>query len=141
MCTKQWDLGYQALLEQTHLQNMGNRRMHLKLCTLFKIVHGLLYFPNDLVMHHHSRYSPTHSLFFIAHMLAPLLSKSHFFLVQSLYGTIFPLKLYMQTPYIDLNYSQHLCLCRFSTYIIIMYITLLLFHLFVVFLHLLYSLL
>ena len=58
MCTKQWDLGYQALLEQTHLQNMGNRRMHLKLCTLFKIVHGLLYFPNDLVVNHHSRYSP-----------------------------------------------------------------------------------
>ena len=58
MCTKQWDLGYQALLEQTHLQDMGNRRMHLKLCTLFKIVHGLLYFPNDLVVNHHSRYSP-----------------------------------------------------------------------------------
>ena len=60
----------------------------------------------------------THSLFFIAHMLALLLSKSHFFLVQSLYGTIFPMKLYMQIPYIDLNYSQHHCFCRSSTCII-----------------------
>ena len=71
MCTKQWDLGYQALLEQTHLQNMGNRRMHLKLCTLFKIVHGLLYFPNDLVVNHHSRYSPSSSLPICSHYCSP----------------------------------------------------------------------
>jgi len=33
------------LLEQFHLPNLANRRVHLKLCTLFKIVHGLLYSP------------------------------------------------------------------------------------------------
>ena len=49
MCSRQWDLTYHALFEQFHLPNLVNRRVHLKLCTLFKIVHGLLYFPSHVV--------------------------------------------------------------------------------------------
>jgi len=43
MCSRQWDLSYHALLEQFHLPNLANRRLNLKLRTLFKIFHGLLY--------------------------------------------------------------------------------------------------
>ena len=49
MCSSQWDLSYHALLEQFHLPNLVNRHVRLKLCTLFKIVHGLLYFPSHVV--------------------------------------------------------------------------------------------
>ena len=49
MCSRQWDLTYHALLEKFHLPNLLNRHVHLKLCTVFKIVHGLLYFPSHVV--------------------------------------------------------------------------------------------
>ena len=36
MCLKQWDLGYQDLLDLSQLPNLENRRLYLKLCTLYK---------------------------------------------------------------------------------------------------------
>ena len=44
MCSKQWDMGYQDLLELSQLPALQNRRLYLKLCTLYKIIHGF-YFP------------------------------------------------------------------------------------------------
>ena len=41
MCLKKWDLGYQELLHLAQLPTLENRRIYLKLCTLFKITHGL----------------------------------------------------------------------------------------------------
>ncbi len=50
ICNKQWDLGYQALLDISQLPSLANRRTHFKLCTLFKIVNGLLDFPPNVII-------------------------------------------------------------------------------------------
>ena len=49
LCSKQWDTGYHELLNMFSLPSLKTRRLHLKLCHLFKIVHGLCYFPPDIV--------------------------------------------------------------------------------------------
>ena len=36
MCLKQWDLGYQDLLDLSQFPTLKNRRLYLKLCTLYK---------------------------------------------------------------------------------------------------------
>ena len=38
MCTKAWDTGYEELLETLNLPSLSNRRLFLKLCTVFKII-------------------------------------------------------------------------------------------------------
>jgi len=42
--SKQWDLGYSELLDTCNLPTLENRRLYMKLCHLFKVVHGLCYF-------------------------------------------------------------------------------------------------
>ena len=42
----QWDSGYQELLDLFELPSLEQRRLHLKLGLLFKIIHRLCYFPN-----------------------------------------------------------------------------------------------
>ena len=41
-----WDASYQELLELFELQPLEQRRLHLKLGLMFKIIHKLCYFPN-----------------------------------------------------------------------------------------------
>ena len=55
MCSKQWDLGYQDLLELSQLPTLQNRRLYLKLCTLYKIIHGCFYFPPSVFVPQVSR--------------------------------------------------------------------------------------
>ena len=45
---RQWDCGYNDLLDKAGLPTLRNRRMFSKQCTLFKIHAGLLYFPSDV---------------------------------------------------------------------------------------------
>ena len=45
MCLRQWDCGYNDLLDKAGLPTLRNRRMILKQCTAFKIHAGLLLFP------------------------------------------------------------------------------------------------
>ncbi len=47
VCTRQWDTPYQTLLNQLNLPSLADRRRHLKLCTAFKVIHGLVDFPNS----------------------------------------------------------------------------------------------
>ena len=42
---QQWDLGYEELLTITDVPKLGEWRLQLKLAQVFKIVHGLCYFP------------------------------------------------------------------------------------------------
>ena len=49
-CSKQWDWGYSELMDMFNLPSLENRRLYLKLCHLFKIVHGLCNFPSDVVV-------------------------------------------------------------------------------------------
>ena len=48
MCSKRWDLRYLDLyvLELSQLPTLQNHRLYLKLCTLYKIIHGYFYFPH-----------------------------------------------------------------------------------------------
>ena len=45
MCLKQWDLGYQDLLDLSQFPTLKNRRLYLKLCTLYTIMHVIFIFP------------------------------------------------------------------------------------------------
>ena len=50
ICSKQWDnLGYQDLLDLAKCPTLRNCRLYFKLCTLYKIVHKLIYFPVDIL--------------------------------------------------------------------------------------------
>ena len=48
MCAKQWDLGYADLLNLFNAPSLVDRRNYLSLCTMYKVVHELVYFPYDL---------------------------------------------------------------------------------------------
>ena len=49
MATKQWDSGYQDLLDIMNVPSLADRRLQLKLALLYKIVHGMSYFPSDIL--------------------------------------------------------------------------------------------
>ena len=51
MCTKSWDTSYQELLQLFSLPDLQQRRLYLDLCTMFRIINGLFYFPNDVFVH------------------------------------------------------------------------------------------
>ena len=50
MITKQWDLGYEELLEMVSLPSLEIRRLQASLCTLYKIVYSLCFFPPDIII-------------------------------------------------------------------------------------------
>ena len=50
LCSKQWDMDYQDLIELMQLPTLENRRLYLKLCTLYKIIHGHFYFPQNIFL-------------------------------------------------------------------------------------------
>lgn len=52
--TRRWDTGYQDLLNMVNIPSLESRRMHSSMCTLYKIVHGLCFFPPDIVLHGHN---------------------------------------------------------------------------------------
>ena len=45
LISHRWDASYEELITLT---NLSNRRLHLKLAQIYKIVHGLCYFPEDI---------------------------------------------------------------------------------------------
>ena len=49
MCTKTWSASYHELLHALQLPTLSNRRLFLKLCTIFKIIHGACYFPPNVI--------------------------------------------------------------------------------------------
>ena len=62
MCTKAWDTGYEELLETLNLPSLSNHRLFLKLCTVFKIIHNLCYFPPDVLLASETRSCSSRSL-------------------------------------------------------------------------------
>ena len=57
MCLKQWDLGYQDLLDLSQFPPLENHKLYLNLCTLYKIIQGYLYFPVFLLLVSRHSYS------------------------------------------------------------------------------------
>ena len=58
MCSKQWDMGYNELLDMFEVPSLENCRLYHKFCHLFKIVHGFCYFPPDIIV---PNLNPSHS--------------------------------------------------------------------------------
>ena len=50
MIPKNWDKGYDELLYMTNLSSLADRRLYLKLCSLYKIIHNMTCFPHDIVV-------------------------------------------------------------------------------------------
>ena len=50
VCCKNWNMGYSELLDLCSVPSLENRRLHLKLCHMFKIVNNLCYFPPEIVV-------------------------------------------------------------------------------------------
>ena len=67
MCLKQWDLGYQDLLDLSQFPTLKNHRLYLKLCTLYKIMHGYFYFPLNVFLPQVNRHSYSLPLVHIPH--------------------------------------------------------------------------
>ena len=59
MCSKQWDLGYQDLIELSQLPTFRNHRLYLRLCTHYKIIHGYFYFPPSVFVSKVCRHNPS----------------------------------------------------------------------------------
>ena len=48
ICTKSWHgVSYEDRLDQLHLTTLESRRSFLNLCYLFKLLNGLIHFPNS----------------------------------------------------------------------------------------------
>ena len=56
LVTHQWDSSYDELLSLVNVPKLSVRRQNLKLAQVFKIVHGLCYFPENIF-----RMQPSHS--------------------------------------------------------------------------------
>ena len=63
VCAKQWDLSYNELLSNFDVPTLNDRRLYLKLATMYKIVHDLLVFPPVFV--HRSTKAHVNSNIFI----------------------------------------------------------------------------
>ena len=50
ICTKLWDSNYYELLDRLRVPTLANRGLHTDLCLLYKIVHGIIYFPPDIII-------------------------------------------------------------------------------------------
>ena len=48
MMSHRWDAGCEELLELLNIPSFQERRIHLKLGLLYKIIHGLCYFPDEV---------------------------------------------------------------------------------------------
>ena len=48
MCTRRWSSDYLDLLLLFSIPTLGDRRLYLNLCTMYKIVHNLVDFPQDV---------------------------------------------------------------------------------------------
>jgi hypothetical protein len=49
MVTRQWDAAYEELLGLLDIPTLEQRRTHLKLGLLLKIIHGMCYFPSGIL--------------------------------------------------------------------------------------------
>ena len=48
LCTKQWNLDYESLLMICNILTLSARRKCFCLCTMFKIIYKLIYFPHNI---------------------------------------------------------------------------------------------
>ena len=54
LVSHRWDAGYEELLGLVNVPRLSERRLHLKLAQVYKIIHGLCYFPKGIFEMHTS---------------------------------------------------------------------------------------
>ena len=82
MITRRWDTGYQELLNLVNVPSLESRRLHSSMCTLYKIVHGLCFFPRTLYYRDPIFPSgPTGSFFSSNPLPAQMLTTIHLYLL------------------------------------------------------------
>ena len=77
LVSRQWDLGYEELLNNVgDIPKLCNRRLQLRLAQVFKIIHGLCYFPEHVFVT-----QPSHSSRFqrSATILCPFARTNYYF--------------------------------------------------------------
>ena len=105
--THSWSSNYEKLLSLVDLPSLASRRVHLKLGHLFKIVHGLCFFPTGIVSlrqqtHHNCR--SIHPFTLGSNLLLihrPILN--HLYPIQVHFGTFFLIKLFLYPHFLLLN--------------------------------------
>ena len=101
MCHKNWDAGYQICIP-----TLENRRLYLKLCTLYKIIYGYFYFPLNVL--HLSKVD-----FFKIHpsytnlLPTSIISSHHLFQEPFQFGTLFPTLLSLLLTLLPLGHMLH----------------------------------
>ena len=55
VCLKRWTIPYHDMLSQLHIPSLKDRRKSMRLCTLYKIIHGFSDYPSPPLQ---SRISP-----------------------------------------------------------------------------------
>jgi len=88
MAIKQWDSGYQDLLVIMNVPSLADHRLQLKLSLLYKIVHGMCYFPSDILCPRSSYSNRTNHSLVINQLFAhKKLTITPLYLIQFLHGT------------------------------------------------------
>ena len=84
LCVKQWDLDYVSLLFICDLPTLAARRKYFNLCTMYKIVNQLIFFPSNMFSPRVTPFQPSSN-----HISAILSDKLIFILI--LYQFVLPL--------------------------------------------------
>ena len=107
MCAKQWDSSYDDLLQLFSLPSLQQRRLFLDLCTMFKIVNGLFYFPPGNLVEQTPRVTRSHSLtnYFFVHMRTQLVFITLSYPAPYVIGTCL---LHIHPPYLLLYHHLNL---------------------------------
>ena len=86
--TRRWNAGYQELLNMVSIPSIESRRLQSSMCTLYKIVHGLCYFPPDIVSLRPSLSQCSDRQFFSTNpLLAQMSSTVHLYHMLQTFGT------------------------------------------------------
>ena len=106
MCAKQWDLGAE-LLNLFNVPSLMQRRKYLNLCTMYKIVHNLVYFPHGVFVPRFTTSRSASKLLYyqpFAHTNAFLLFYTVLYPKLVLLGTIYLIPLLMPILCLYLNH-------------------------------------
>ena len=106
MCLKQWNLGYQDVFDISQFPTLKNRRLYLKLCTLYKIMHGYFYFlPNVFLPQVNRRSLP---LIHVPHARTNAFQSSFVPSTVSIWNNL-PHEALIAPPLLHSNYTLHHC--------------------------------
>ena len=115
-CTKLWDWSYHELLVKLHLPTLTQRRLHINLCLMYKIIHGLMYFPPvDVVTPSTTVTHNPRSLLLQEPFAQTNAYKYSFYLGQHLTGTHYLIMLFCHPHLVVLSIVYHCTRCSWGT--------------------------